>query len=157
MRGLFSVYLPVDESFFKAPLPQPKEPVWGGTETILLVDDEESIIRMESLLLQRLGYHVRACTGSMEALEIFRSAPEKVDLVITDFAMPDMPGDKLAAKFIDIRSDIPILLCTGFSETMPEEKATALGIKGYLMKPFGKTKLAAKIRDVLDNQQMERR
>ncbi len=69
---------------------------------------------------------------------------------ITDMAMPNMPGDKLSVEITKIRPDIPVLLCTGFSETMSEEKATSLGIKGFLLKPIVMMDLAQKIRDVLD-------
>ena len=75
-------------------------------------------------------------TSSVEALEAFRADPTKFDVVITDLAMPNMSGDKLAGELIKIRPDIPVILCTGFSERMPEEKAAAVGIKGFLMKPI---------------------
>ncbi len=146
----FSVYIPVVKSSVKEHSAQAKESVPGGTEKILLIDDEETIIRMENKVLQRLGYQITSCTDSIKALEVFSSSPGKFDLVITDFAMPDMPGDKLAAKLIEIRSDIPILLCTGYSKPMSEAKAISMGIKGFLNKPIGKRNLALKIREVLD-------
>jgi len=79
--------------------------------------------------------------------------PDKFDLVITDMTMPNMSGDKLASELVKIRSDIPILLCTGFSEKIPEEKAKSIGIKGFLMKPIVRKDLSKKIREVLDNRQ----
>ncbi|MBT4877324.1 MAG: response regulator, partial [Desulfobacula sp.] len=75
---------------------------------------------------------------------------DKFDLIITDMQMPNMPGEKLSAELIKIRSDIPILLCTGFSETMSEKRAASLGIKGFLLKPIVMNDLAQKIREVLD-------
>jgi CheY-like chemotaxis protein len=114
------------------------------------VDDETGIITMEKQMLERLGYHITSRTSSLEALEAFRSAPGKFDLIITDMAMPKMTGDKLSAELIKIRPDIPILLCTGFSETMPEEKAVSMGIKGFLMKPIVMKDLALMVRAVLD-------
>jgi len=105
---------------------------------------------METLILQHLGYHITSCTGSIEALDVFRSASEEFDLIITDFTMPDMPRDKLAAKLLQIRADILILLCTGFSEPMSEEKTKSIGIKGFLLKPVLKNDLADKIREMMD-------
>ena len=125
-------------------------PFPGGTEKILLVDDEESILEMEKKLLIRMGYQVTSCVSSIEALEIYRSDPAQYDLVISDMAMPELPGDKLAVELIKIRPDIPILLCSGFSDGLSEEKTASLGIKGFLMKPIMKKDLAQKIREVLD-------
>ncbi|WP_442875423.1 hybrid sensor histidine kinase/response regulator [Desulfobacula sp.] len=146
----FHVYLPVEKNLSEKQVTHSKIEIQGGTERILLVDDEEEIIAMEKQILERLGYQVTSRTGSVEALETFWADPDKFDLVITDMAMPNMPGDKLATGLIEIRSDIPILVCTGFSETMSEEKAASLGIKGFLMKPIVKKDLARKIREVLD-------
>jgi len=101
-------------------------------------------------MLERLGYYVTARTSSVETLEPFRSAPDKFDLVNTDTTMPNMTGIQLAKKLIEIRSDIPIIICTGFSEKISEDKAKAMGISGYVMKPIVTGKLAKKIREVLD-------
>ncbi|WP_319575640.1 response regulator [uncultured Desulfobacter sp.] len=129
---------------------QTKKVCQGGIESVLLVDDEESIIMMEKQMLERLGYKVTSRTSSIEALEAFRINPHKFDLIITDKAMPNMPGDKLAGELINIRPDIPILLCTGFSENMSKEKLSSLGIKRLLMKPIIMKDLAQKMREVLD-------
>jgi two-component system cell cycle sensor histidine kinase/response regulator CckA len=146
----FHVYFPIEKKSFEEKNTQAKEPIQGGTEQILLVDDEEAILSMEKRMLERLGYQVTSRTSSLEALEAFHDSPDKFDLVITDMAMPNMPGDKLSVELTKIRPDIPILLCTGFSETMSEEKATSLGIKGFLLKPIVMKDLAQKIREVLD-------
>jgi CheY-like chemotaxis protein len=98
----------------------------------------------------RIGYKVTAHNSSIEALEAFRADPDKFDLVISDVAMPELPGYSLASKLMEIKPDIAILLCTGFSEAISEEKALSLGIKGLLMKPIGMTDLAQKIHEVLD-------
>jgi len=147
----FHVYLPIVENAFKIEESPIKEPMQGGDERILLVDDEEIIIKMETKALERLGYQVTSLTSSIEALEIFRTNPDKFDLIVTDMAMPKIPGNKLAAELIKIRPDIPILLCTGFSEAMTEEKVKSLGIKGLLLKPIIMKELARKIRETLDN------
>jgi len=102
-------------------------------------------------MLERLGYQVTSRTSSLEALEAFRQNPDKFDMVITDMAMPNMPGDKLSVELTKICPDIPVLLCTGFSETMSEEKAASIGIKGFLLKPIIMKDLAQKIREVLEN------
>ncbi|MBC8438689.1 MAG: PAS domain S-box protein [Deltaproteobacteria bacterium] len=146
----FHVYLPVEKNSPEEQARHSTAKIQGGTEHILLVDDEEAILTMEKQVLERLGYKVTYRTSSLEALEAFRANPNKFDLVITDMAMPNMPGDKLSVELTKIRSDIPILLCTGFSETMSEEKAESIGIKGFLMKPIVMKDLAQKIREVLD-------
>lgn len=148
----FNIYFPVENSSFqKQSIIKPKEIIQGGTEQILLVDDEEAILAMERHILERLGYKVTSRTSSLEALEAFRAKPYKFDLVINDLAMPNMSGDKLAAELIKIRPDIPILLCSGFSETMSEERAVSIGIKDFLMKPISMTDLSKKVRRLLDN------
>jgi len=152
----FYVYFPVEKNSFVKHSVQTHEAIQGGIERILLVDDEDAIIIMEKLMLERLGYQVTSRTSSIEALEAFRDRPDKFNLVITDMAMPNMSGDKLSAELTKIRPDIPVLLCTGFSETMSEEKAASLGIKGFLLKPIVMKDLAQKIREVLDRQKSKR-
>ncbi len=146
----FNIYLPMEKRNFEKHKTQIQDPIQGGTEKILLVDDEEDIVGLERQLLERLGYQVDASTDSIEALEVFRKTPDKYDMVITDVAMPNMSGDRLATELINIRPDIPILLCTGFSEIMSEEKAGSLGIKGFFNKPISTKAFAQKIRQVLD-------
>ncbi len=146
----FHVYFPIEKSSFEEQVTHSTAKIQGSIEQILLVDDEEEILTMVKMMLERLGYQVTSRTSSLEALEAFRDSPDKFDLVITDMAMPNMPGDKLSAELTRIRLDIPILLCTGFSETMSEEKAVSLGIKGFLLKPIKMKDLAQKIREVLD-------
>jgi PAS domain S-box-containing protein len=146
----FYIYFPIEKGSFVKHSVQTHEIIQGGIERILLVDDEDAIITMEKLELERLGYQVTSRISSTEALEAFRADPDKFNLIITDMAMPNMTGDKLSAELTKIRPDIPILLCTGFSETMSEEKAASLGIKGFLLKPIVMKDLAQKIREVLD-------
>ena len=147
----FHVYLPLEKSLPEKPETlQMKDSIQGGIERILLVDDEDAIITMEQMMLERLGYQVTSRTSSIEALEAFRDNPDKFDLVITDMAMPNMPGDKLAIELTKIQSDIPILLCSGFSEIMSEEEAASIGIRGFLWKPIVMKDLARKIRETLE-------
>jgi len=147
---VFNVYLSVEKSSSTESITNSNVKLQTGTEQILLVDDEDAIITMEKLMLERLGYQVTSRTSSIEALEVFRDSPDKFNLVITDMAMPNIPGDTLSAELTKIRPDIPILLCTGFSEAMSEEKSESLGIKGFLLKPIVMKDLSKKIREVLD-------
>jgi CheY-like chemotaxis protein len=126
------------------------ETIPKGNERILLVDDEEQIVRLTQQMLERLGYHVTVRASSLDTLEAFKAQPNKFDLVITDLTMPNMTGDKLAKELMKIRADIRVILCTGFSEKMSNKKADALGIKGFLMKPVVKIDLAKTVRKVLD-------
>lgn len=105
---------------------------------------------MARLILEPLGYQVTTHSSSVEALEDFRANSGIFDIVITDLAMPKMTGDKLAVELIKIRPDIPIMLCTGFSESMSEEKALNIGIKSFLLKPIALKDLTQKIRLLLD-------
>jgi signal transduction histidine kinase/CheY-like chemotaxis protein len=123
----------------------------NGKEHILLIDDEAQIINIEQEILERLGYKVTTKTDSEEALEEFAAQPDRFDLVITDMTMPKLNGDQLARRMMSIRPQIPVILCTGFHEDISEEKALAMGIDKFVMKPIVKDKLASTIRTVLDN------
>lgn len=101
-------------------------------------------------MLGRLGYTVTAKTNSTDAIETFRNQPDNFDLIISDMTMPDITGDKLAKELKTIRPDIPIILCTGFSEQIDDEKAKLIGIQSLVMKPIVKSSLAKTIRKVLD-------
>jgi len=151
----FHVYLPVEKNLSEEQVTNSKAEIQSGTEQILLVDDEEAILIMEKKLLERLGYQVTSQINSIEALELFRANSNKFDLVITDLQMPNMPGDKLSAELVKINPDIPVLLCTGYSEIMSEEKAFSMGIKGFLLKPIIMKDLSQKIREVLDSNKNE--
>ena len=128
------------------------KPLVGGHEHILFVDDEDPITRMGKQMLERLGYTVTTRTSSVEALELFHAAPRRFDLVMTDMTMPEMTGDRLAQEMIKIRPDIPIILCTGYSQQITAETAATMGIRSYAYKPLVKKQLAATIRAVLDRQ-----
>lgn len=121
-----------------------------GNEKILLVDDETALVDIMSNLLEKLGYEINGCTSSEEALRIFADNPSQFDLVITDMTMPVMSGDKLVSKLLTIRSDILVILNTGFTDQITEKDALRKGIKRFLMKPVTLSKLAFTIREVLD-------
>jgi len=122
----------------------------SGNENILLVDDEPAIVKLGIRMLERLGYTVTGKTCSAEALELFTSNPDGFDLVITDMTMPIMIGTQLAKKILNIRNDIPILICTGFSERLDEKTTAISGIKGYINKPILQKDLAVTVRELLD-------
>ena len=125
-----------------------KRPLPTGTERILVIDDEQNILNMEQDILNELGYKVVAKTSSMEALMLFQEAPDEFDLVITDIIMPVMAGDQLAQKILELRSDIPIIMCTGYNKYITEGQDK--GIREYLLKPFSMSLLAETVRKVLD-------
>ena len=122
----------------------------SGKECILFVDDEKALVDMGRQMLERLGYSVVPRTSSIEALELFRTRPDQFDLVITDMTMPNLTGKKLARELLNIRSNIPVILCTGFSDQISEEQAHKMGIRKFLLKPMVMQKLAETVRSVLD-------
>jgi|GEM_PF-1689181 len=149
----FTVYLPLIEKAIGANRsPQPSA-YPTGSERILLVDDEAAIVDIERLMLQRLGYAVTTRCSSIDALKAFEQEPDAYDLVVTDMTMPNMTGDRLAAELITLRPDIPIIICSGYSERMNAETAQSTGVKGFLMKPVGVLDMAEMVRKVLDKHQ----
>jgi two-component system, cell cycle sensor histidine kinase and response regulator CckA len=121
-----------------------------GNERILVIDDEESIVQIAKQALERLEYEVEVRTDPQDAIALFRASPERFDLVITDTTMPKMTGDKVARELMKIRKDVRIVICTGFSDRVDEEKAREMGVHAYMMKPFDLSTLAHTVRKVLD-------
>ena len=122
----------------------------AGHERVLFVDDEASLVQVGTQILKRLGYRVSGHASSREALDQFQKTPDAFDLIITDMAMPEITGDRLARECREIRPHIPVILCTGHSDRIDEERAAGLGIKAYLLKPLNKSSLAKTVRKVLD-------
>ncbi|UCH21458.1 MAG: PAS domain S-box protein [Deltaproteobacteria bacterium] len=145
----FKVYLPRIQKEADI-LPESSETIPTGNDRILFVDDEKALVEMGQQMLGRLGYKVTTRTSSVEALELFRKQPARFDLVITDMTMPNMTGAILAQAMINIRPDIPIILCTGYSPQITEESAMKLGIKQFIMKPMVLKEIAKSVRLVLD-------
>ncbi|MCF6247734.1 MAG: response regulator [Desulfobacula sp.] len=147
----FTVYLPVfvDES---GPdfLNETQESIKGGTETIMIVDDEESVLSSSSELIADYGYKVKAFLDVKNAFKAFEQNKFGFDLIITDMTMPNMTGDDFAKKVLSIRDNIPIVLCTGYSNKMSKEKALKLGIKKYFQKPLEAKEMLHSIRKILD-------
>jgi PAS domain S-box-containing protein len=146
----FHVLLPVIEIEAAAER-EPAAELKRGGERVLLVDDESDLVEMGRLMLERLGYSVAVRTSSIEALELFKSDPDRFQLVITDMTMPNMTGDQLAQKLLEIRPRLPVILCTGYSERMTEARAREMGIKAFVMKPVVMQDLSVTIRKVLEN------
>ena len=145
----FQIFFPKIEVDILPP-PEPFVDLPRGNECVLLVDDEKVAIDAIRPMLENIGYKVTAKTSSIECLETFRDHPQGFDLVITDQTMPNMTGKELAEKLLSIRPEIPIILCTGFSEQIDENTAKEMGIKAFLMKPINMREMAKTIREVLD-------
>ena len=121
-----------------------------GAERILFVEDEPELVVLGRQMLEHLGYQVVTENNGIDALKKFREKPNHFDIVVTDMTMPKMTGERLARELISIRPEIPIILCTGFSEQINEQKAKAIGVKAFLMKPLTLSRLASTVRTVMD-------
>ncbi|SLM31877.1 Histidine kinase [Desulfamplus magnetovallimortis] len=153
------VYLPTadfkHEASKKYPVQKVRKLIQGGTERVLIVDDNKAVLQMEIRLLESLGYQVTACDTPLKALEVFKEEPEGFDLILTDFTMPDMTGDRLALELTAIRPDLPVIICTGNTFSDGDEIETA-GANGILVKPFNKADLASMIHRILDKERPRR-
>lgn len=144
----FSIFFPVAgaKQAIKA---ETLDAIPQGCETILFVDDEASIVKATGQMLKKLGYRVETRVNPLEALELFKEKPHEFDLVITDMTMPQMTGGTLSKKLMEVRRDIPVIICTGYSSQLGEGEAKERGIAGYVMKPIRMRKIAETIREVL--------
>jgi DNA-binding NtrC family response regulator len=128
-----------------APLAAPA----GHGETILLVDDEESLVHLAEEVLASLGYEPVGCVGATQALKVFRAAPERFDAVVSDAIMPDMPGTELLAQMRQLRPDLPAILVSGYGGPDLQAQAAAAGVEAILSKPLHAAELAASLAAVL--------
>ena len=148
--SLFRVLIPkVTEAETSQAMP-PTASVPAGSERVLFVDDEEIVRYMGEALLRRLGYQVTALGDSKEALKLFSEEPSQFDLIITDQTMPGLTGLRLAQKILELRPDMPIILCTGHSDSINSESVKEIGIRQLLNKPLSKRELGEAVRSVLD-------
>ena len=145
----FKVFFPSINGNTK-PVEKYAEGLYSGDERIMIVDDESAIVEVTKEMLESLGYRVDAFSDSLEALSCFKKNTGGIDLVITDQTMPSMTGEQLSKMIKQIRPSIPIVMLTGYSEEMTEEKALEMGIEAYIMKPFAKKDLALSVRQFLD-------
>ncbi len=147
----FHVYFPIFEDQINSDnLQEKKDIMQGGTEKIMLVDDEIAILETMQGLLENYGYTVMAFLDGEHAFKEFKKDPDQPDLIITDMAMPRMTGKELASQILKIRENFPIILCTGYSENFTQDNAFELGISKYVNKPVESKNLLALIREVLD-------
>lgn len=147
---IFQVYLPLTTKPAERDPLAPATSLPTGHERILFVDDEATLVNLGHRMLARLGYRVTSKSSSLEALEAFRAEPGRFDLVITDQTMPHLTGLELAHKLWDIKPELPIILCTGFSQQITAEMALEMGIKRFLTKPLVVREVAETVRSVLD-------
>ena len=145
----FEVLLPLHWGGAPAEMEDEIKPAVPGQGRILIVDDEVGILDAQKQSLEHIGYQVEIRTSSIEALEALRERPDRFDLVVTDMTMPDMTGAELATRLLAIRADLPIILCTGYSEAINQEKAKEIGIREMLMKPVLVSTLTDAIRRAL--------
>jgi PAS domain S-box-containing protein len=146
----FNVFFPLaDESAKVEEAPETETPQQGH-ETVLVVDDEPSIVYMTAQMLRRMGYSVEAKVNPHEAIELLQSGSQKIDLVISDMTMPQMTGIQLFEKVKQIQPDIPVIICTGHSDLINPGKAKELGIAALAMKPITRQAITKAVRDVLD-------
>jgi len=148
----FNLWFPAISDEEELPDTSGREPLPTGTEHVLFVDDEESLANMGKVLLERLGYKVTPAMDPVKAIELIKDNPGgKVELVITDFSMPVITGRKLAEHIYSIDPDVPIILCTGFSEAVIDENGDKNNIKQCLEKPFNMREMAKAVRAALDS------
>lgn len=143
----FHVYLPLIHSEVEATVEAQDAP--RGKERILFVDDEEFIVEVTKKILERLGYAVTAHNRAIDALAAFMDAPGQFDLVITDLTMPGLTGIDLARRMLLVRPDLPIILCTGFSNLVDEESAKVIGIRALATKPLTHSSIGQLVSKVL--------
>ncbi|MFZ5759706.1 MAG: ATP-binding protein [Thermodesulfobacteriota bacterium] len=150
---VFRVYFPAAREKILGPRGSDSQSLPFGSERILLVDDEVTLVRSVGGMLSHLGYRVTEKTDSRAALALFGQDPSAFDLVITDQTMPQMTGTELAAALFAVRGELPVILCTGYSEDIDADRAHELGIRGFALKPLDHETLARLVRDVLDGKE----
>jgi CheY-like chemotaxis protein len=150
--SLFTVYLPVCDPQYKDPASfSDSIPSAKGKGKVLLIDDEEIILSSVQRVLKMSGYRVIALKDSLDALKLFEKKPGEFDLVITDQTMPGITGIELSKKLLDIRPDVPVILCTGYNDAICGDEAKSIGIRELLLKPAGTSELKSVVRRALEN------
>ena len=145
----FSIYLPASEKIVKNVVNFP-EMVVKGTETVLLVDDEEAVLDVGRDLLEAMGYRVLSARDGREAIEVYKKNKEKIDIVILDMVMPDMSGGTVYDELKEINSDIKTLLSSGYSIDGHASEILRRGCNGFIQKPFSITELSMKIKEIIE-------
>ncbi|MCP3898772.1 MAG: response regulator [Desulfobacteraceae bacterium] len=150
--SLFQVYIP--RSYLSTEVSSPKNDMQtslNGSGSILFVDDDPYIVNIQKKTLKRYGYRVTPFVDSLAALRSFKTSPHNYDIVICDMAMPEMTGLTLANKIKQIRPDIPVILCTGYSEHINQDNYFDKGIDGFLMKPVDSKEALTLLQQLLRN------
>jgi len=145
----FNIYLPASEKK-AAKEKKPDEKVLSGTETILLIDDEDMIIEVGCVIVEKLGYKVLTAKSGEEAIGVYKKNHDKIDMVILDMVMPDMGGGETYDKLKEINPTIKVLLSSGYSINGQATEILERGCNGFIQKPFSITDLSQKIRKILD-------
>jgi len=152
-RGsVFSVYLPLLERPAVMNGESSPASLPGGKERILFIDDEEMLVNLGKMFLERLGYLVTVATDPVGAIEVFRSDRNGFDLVITDKTMPRLTGYDVVREIRAIRADVPVILCSGFQDKEDLERQSRLGIDCFIAKPIALPQLAAAVRRIFDKE-----
>ena len=144
----FVIYLPMTEEAIREKQEHLKE-IQPGSETVLLVDDEDNIIEVATEMLQRLGYNVLVARGGSEAVEIVKQDRQKIDLMILDMIMPGLSGEKTFDLIKEVHTDIKVLLSSGYSLNSDAEEILDRGCNGFIQKPYTMNELSEKITTVL--------
>ena len=146
----FRIYLPLTARGESSEAAQDVLPLPGGTERILFLDDEKSLLEIGRDMLTHLGYQVVTFSDPLEALARFKQDPDAINLIITDMTMPGMTGDRVCEEITKVRADIPIIICSGFSEQVSPFKTAREGATAFLMKPYLMSEFSNVIRSTLD-------
>ena len=151
----FNVYLPLSDKKV-APVIRISGEAVKGSETILLVDDEDKIVEVNRALLERLGYRILTAEGGTEAVRTVETMGDDIDLIILDLIMPGMDGAKAFERIRDVRPGIPIILSSGYAVSGKAEEIMRKGCEGFMQKPFDIIELSVKIRKTLDAKKSRR-
>lgn len=147
--AIFSLFFPVVEGLSSSIAVEENEVV-AGDERILFVDDDALVAGVGQQMLEQAGYQVTVAAGGLAALKLMEEDPHQFDLVITDQTMPELSGEELTTQLLALRPDLPVILCTGYSNRIDAEGAKALGVRAFLLKPLKMLELLARVRQVLD-------
>jgi len=148
----FNIYLPATdaEGITQRAESERRSEILRGTETVLLVDDEEMIIDVGQDLLETLGYTVLLAKSGREGIETYKKNKDKIDMVLLDMIMPEMGGSETYERLKEINSDIKVLLSSGYSINGPAKEILSRGCNGFIQKPFSMKDLSQKLREILD-------
>lgn len=146
----FKVYFPIMGNLAEEFKVNPTYESTRGTERILFVDDEEALVQLWVQVLGNMGYDITASNCCLDALKLLKDHPNDYDLIITDYAMPNMTGGRMIREILKIRPDIPIILCTGYHHKIDESQAKQFGISAYINKPILRAEILNVVRHVLD-------